>query len=303
MAKQLRSRTILLAKNGGAPSSTDVVNITSLSLSFETKGGDFKEMRGFQGGKQNYKVKDYRLASGTIETMLRSNGGGSALPKLTELFLMCGLQYSQDDTNNLVTFTPKTGEVGTGTLVRYMDDEKETIENVTLNLKFDFEVGYPIKASFDFKGFAQMPQVENNPTDITLDTNDLFIVDGISVVTLSGAVLNMTKASFDLGNSLQEIYATGLKEIYREDYEPTLTIEDIKVKGDNAHWSDLLAGNIKSVSIKLQSADGSSSFEFNAPKCRYIDVSEDDVNGATGLSRKFALEAVSGDENFSFTYK
>ena len=306
MAKRLTEKQVLLAKVGGTPDATNVVDLDGVFIpSLSGKTGEYKQLDGGMGGTKGYTVDDYLSVSGTLSCNLRGNGGGATLPKLSDMLKMCGLDESlvdsdSDGTNDTVVYTPNDTEIANGSVLFYLDGEKREFSGVSANLKLDFEVGTIAKTSFDISGFSSLSSAEDNPA-VTLDSNDVFIVKSISAVTLSGGTLNLKKASFDMGNQMQEIYAISQKEFYRSDYKPTITLEDNAIKGDTSHWDDFLNGNLKSISILLTSKSGNT-FTFTADNCRYTEVSESDDSGKVGLSRKFSLEKNGVTPNFSIAY-
>jgi len=301
MAKRLTEKQVFLAKVGGTPSTTDVVDLDSVFIpSLSGKTGEYKQLDGGMGGTKGYVVDDYLSVSGTLSCNLRGNGGGETLPKLSEMLKMCGLNEVVDSDNHKVTYTPNDTEIANGSVLFYLDGEKREFSGVSANLKLDFEVGTIAKTSFDISGFSSLSSAEDNPS-VTLDSNDVFIVKSISAVTLSGGTLNLKKASFDMGNQMQEIYAISQKEFYRSDYKPTITLEDNAIKGDTSHWDDFLNGNLKSISILLTSKSGNT-FTFTAENCRYTEVSESDDSGKVVISRKFSLEKNGSTPNFTIVY-
>jgi len=301
MAKRLTEKQVLLAKVGSTPDATNVVDLDSAFIpSLSGKTGEFKQLDGGMGGTQGYTVDDYLSVSGTLSCNLRGNGGGETIPKISEMLKMCGLDEVADSDNHKVTYTPNDTEIANGSVLFYLDGEKREFSGASANLKLDFEVGTIAKTSFDISGFSSLSSAEDNPA-VTLDSNDVFIVKSISAVTLSGGTLNLKKASFDMGNQMQEIYAISQKEFYRSDYKPTITLEDNAIKGDTSHWDDFLNGNLKSISILLTSKSGNT-FTFTADNCRYTEVSESDDSGKVGLSRKFSLEKNGSTPNFSIVY-
>ncbi len=305
MAKRLTEKQVVLAKSGGTPGVADAVDLSApFQPTYGTKTGQYKQLTGKMGGEKNYVVGEYLTVSGTLEALLKSNGGGANLPKLSQLLKMSGLDENADANNNNVTYTPNSSEISDGQIVFYMDDAKREFTGVCVNLKIDFEVGAPAKASFDIQGYSTRPVEEANPS-VNLDCNELFIVDSVQAVTVGGATLNLTKASFDMGNRINEIYALDQKEFYRSDFAPKITLTDNAVKGDNAHWTDFLDGNIKAINIVLTSKSGNK-FTFSAPSCRYIDLGEADDAGKVAITRTFALETAcggSGGDNFSIKYE
>jgi len=301
MAKRLINNSVVLAKVGKTPAVTDVVNISSaFTPSFTAKSGNYKQFGGNMGGEKQWVVSDYLSVNGSLECFLRANGGGGAeIPKLSEMFKMCGLDETVTD-DEKVTYTPNNSEIGTGQITYYLDGMKRDLNGLSSNLKLGFSVGEPVKATFDIQGFSNRPSSLNNP-DVTLDESDLFIVTSISAVSLSGATLQLTKCDFDLGNEIKEVYAIETKEFYRSDFTPKISLTE-KAGEDISFWADFLDGNIKKIEIELTSKSGKK-FTFKADNLAYTNVNEADGDGVVEITRDFICQAKNGLDNFSMEFK
>ncbi len=306
MAYQLTSRQVLLARQGGTPTPSDVVTLAE-NVFFKTtiKNGTIKEIgTGALGAEKGYVITDWTTAEASVPVILKATGAAGTPPKIAQMLKLCGLTETVDTTSGSenVTYTPMTSIGSAGEIISYIDGEKRTISGVVANLKLSFTVGELVRAVFDVKGFTDAePVLEANPTAAT-DTNSNFIVESVSAVTIGGATINLTNADFDLGNKIDEIYAVGKKEYVITDFMPTITIRDIKQRDSVDHWTDLKNGNVKEFIVSLGSASGQK-FKFTASYCKYSDIGEDDDNGKTVISRTFRCESSAGGDNFEIRYE
>jgi hypothetical protein len=170
------------------------------------------------------------------------------------------------------------------------------------NLKISFEIGMFVKAEFDIKGFTDAePVSEPNPA-VTLDDEEIFVVESISAVTIGGSSFEVKRVDFDMGSTINEIYAIGAKEYQITDYKPTLSITAYADKTNQGYWSDLKAGNVKTVVITLSNNAGNK-FTFTANACKLSDVSESDDNGNMDFTANYVCEKDSNGKNFEITYE
>ncbi|WP_281950276.1 hypothetical protein [Nitrosophilus kaiyonis] len=300
MAKRLVKNSVILAAVGTTPTTANVIDINDpFSPSFTTKTGEYKQFDGQMGTTKTWIDGDYLAVSGTIGAFLKSNGGGTNIPKLDELFKMAGLTGSAADTDNDGTddaykYIPNSDELATGEVVWYLDGIKRHFTGVSANLKFNFEVGAPAKAQFDIQGYSDTPVEEANPS-VSLDSNNIFVVTAAQAVTLSGNTIPVTNVDFDMGNKINEIYAIGDKTFYRSDFTAKVSITE-KVGADLGYWSEFLNGNIKSLEVTLTDGLGNQ-FIFSAPTLSYTNINE---GGSDELevTREFLAS-----NDFSITYK
>ncbi len=301
MARRLTEKQVFLAAIGATPTVANAVDLKDkVSPQLKTENIDYKVLNGSMGSTKSVVVSDYLTYTASVSAFLKAHDGSTA-PKLSTLLRMCGLSEAVDSQTGVVTYAPTSSEIGTGEIVHYIDGKKYVAHKASANLKIDFEVKQPAVATFDISGFAEPLSEEPNPSVDPFDSNAIFVVDSVQAITVSGAVLNVSKASFDLGNQIDEEYLIGAKEFVRSDFDPKITIEDREIKGDISHWSDFLAGNIKAIEILLSAGDRK--FRFKADNARYIEVGESDDNGKGVVSRTFRLESGSGNDNFTITYE
>jgi len=303
MARVLTEKQVLLAKYGSEPDTDNVVTLNdSVTLTPKVKTGDYKELgRGLGGGK-SYSVPDYTTTDGSVNVLLRAG----LPPKIAELYKMCALDETlvKDDDNNVTEahYKPSQNPIPNGYLTNYLDGEKRIITGVCGNLKATFNVGEMAKLTFELKGFTTPETtLEDNPA-VTLDDEDIFIVESIDVITIGGTSYEIENVDFDMGVEIKEIYVIGAKEYQITDYKPKITLKDLKQKGDNGVWQDIANGNVKSIDIKLSTAIGRT-FELVANYARLTDVSESDNGGNLENNRTYLLESNSGGDNFEIIYK
>lgn len=303
MAKQLTSNQTLLAKYGGTPDATNVVTMSeNVFFSPKVKNGETNDIGTGAGSGKGYVVPDWTTVDGTISLNLRASGAAGDAPACAEMLKICSLAETID-AGVSAAYNPSVPLSSNGTIVDYIDGAKRTITGVVGNLKASFRIGEIAKITADIKGFTDAaPSAEANPT-VTLDSNSNMIVTSVDAVTIGGTTINLTSADFDMGAVIEESYATGNeKEFYIQDFKPTITLNDIKAKGNEAHWTDLSAGNIKEIIITLGSTGGKIA-EFKASYCSYFDVGESDNKGAVNIKRTFKCESSAGGDNFTFTWK
>ena len=300
MAKRLVKNSVVLAAVGATPTTSNVVDISDVFVpSFGTKSGEYKQFDGQMGTTKTWIDKDYLTVNGTISAFLKSNGGGANVPLLDEMFKMSGLDGAAadldgDGVNDAYIYTPNSQELATGEIIWYLDGIKRHFTGVSANLKLDFEVGAPAKASFDIQGYSDTPTEEANPS-VTLDSNNIFVVTAMQAVTLSGTTLSVTSCSFDMGNQINEIYAIGDKTFYRSDFAAKVSITE-KVGNDITFWSEFLSGQIKSIEVTLTDGVGNS-FIFSAPTLSYTNINESGTDELE-VTREFLAS-----NDFSITYK
>jgi len=303
MARVLTDKQVLLAKYGSEPAADNVVNLTEFAtLTPKVKTGEYQELGRGLGGTKGYSIPDFTTTDGSVNVLLREG----LPPKVAELYKICGLDENLvTDADGNVTeahYTPSQSPVPDGYLINYVDGEKRIITGVTGNIKISFNVGEMAKATFELKGFTTPETtLEDNPA-VTLDNNDIFIVESIDAITIGGNSYEITNIDFDMGVEIQEIYAIGAKEYQITNFKPKITIKDYRQKGDNAAWSDIANGNIKAISVKLSTGSGRT-FELKANYCRLADMTENDNSGNVENNRTYLLEANAGGDNFEIIYK
>jgi len=299
----LTDRQVILAKYGSAPSSDDVITAAEWSnLNVKVKTQEIKELGRGLGSTKTFPIADWTNIEGSITALLR----GGLPPKLAELYKICGLKEEdeKDDDGNIIKvhFYPEERPISNGYLTIYQDDLKRSVTGAVGNLKISFEIGMVVKAEFDIQGFTDAEPVSEDNPSVTLDDNEIFVVESINAITIGGNSFEVKKVDFDMGNSIQEIYAIGAKEYQITDYKPTLSITAYSDKENQAHWSDLKNGNVKAINIVLSNNAGDK-FTFIANACRLSDVSESDDNGNIEFNANYVCEKDSNNKNFEIIYE
>ena len=303
MARILTDRQVILAAYNATPNTDDVVTVSEYSaLSPKVKTTEVKELGRGLGSTTNYAIADWTNVEGSITALLR----GGLPPKIAELYKMCGLdeEDEKDDNGNITKshFYPASIPVTAGNLIVYQDDLKRTISGVAGSLKISFSVGELAKATFDIKGFTDAEPVSESNPSVTLDDNQIFIVESISAVTIGGDSFEVQAIDFDMGVDIKEIYAIGTKEYQITDYKPTLSIKAYSDKSNQSHWADIKNGNVKAIEIILTNGAGNK-FTFTANACKLTDVTESDNSGNIEESRTYLLEKDSNGKNFEIVYE
>jgi hypothetical protein len=303
MSRILTDRQVILAKYGAVPTADNVITASEWSnLAVKVKTQEVKELGRGLGSTKTYPLSDWTNVEGSISAILK----GGLPPKVAELYKMCGLteEDETDDNGNItkVHFYPSEIPASDGYITLYQDDLKRDITGVVGDLKISFEIGMFVKADFDIKGFTDAePVSETNPA-VTLDDNEIFVVESISAVTIGGNSFEVKKVDFDMGSTINEIYAIGAKEYQITDYKPTLSITAFADKSNQGYWSDLKAGNVKVVAVTLTNNVGNK-FTFTANACKLSDVSENDDNGNLDFTAQYICEKDSNNKNFEITYE
>jgi len=299
----LTDRQVILAKYGSTPSSDDVITAAEWSnLNVKVKTQEIKELGRGLGSTKTFPISDWTNIEGSITALLR----GGLPPKLAELYKICGLKEEDetDDDGNIIKvhFYPEERPVSNGYLTIYQDDLKRDVTGAVGNLKINFEIGMVVKAEFDIQGFTDAnPTSEDNPS-VVLDDNEIFVVESISAITIGGNSFEVKSVNFDMGNSIQEIYAIGAKEYQITDYKPTLSITAYSDKENQGYWSDLKNGQVRAVKIELTNNKGNK-FTFIANACKLSDVSESDSSGNIEFSATYVCEKDNNGKNFEIIYE
>ena len=302
MANQLTVRNTLLVSTSGVPDATNVITTdNSVLVVPKAKAIDFKDQgNGKTGNAKTVINNDYITAEFSVDVNAKGSGTAGTAPACAELFKLCGLdEVVVADTS--VTYQQTTSFVQ-GTALAYLDGAKREVTGIAGSLTFGGAIGEIAKFSFSLKGFTTLEEiVESNPT-VTLDTNSNLVIKSVTAVTIGGGTIDMKDFSFDLGNDIQELYATNRKEFYIQDLKPTLKVSAIKTNGNQTHWSDLNANTKKSVVITLGTEAGNI-IELTAPYCQPSDVNESDDSGKVVYENNWVCENSAGGDNFSIVYK
>ncbi len=303
MSNQLTLKNTVLAKNGGAPVAGDVITTNGLVfVNPKIKSGDYQDMgNGMMGATKTYIDPNWVNAEFDIPVQMKKASALGTAPSIDELFKMCGLAETiTADTS--VAYAPG-GTAGAGQIKVYTDGYVRTLTGVTGNVKISGKVGEPLGATFSVKGFlpAAGATEEANPA-VTLDTNVAPLVSKVTVLTVAGTELNADSFDFDIGNQIKELYAMKLSEYYVKDFDPTITVTAVKVKGtDESAWADFAAGTVREIIVQV-GTEGSM-IELSIPYAILKDVNEADDNGNVKITRTFRAQASAGNDNYTITYK
>lgn len=304
MAVQLTLKNVVLANATALPTATDVVTTTGLVfVNSKIKSGDYADMgNGMLGAKKTYIDSEWVTAEFDVPVQMKKSSALGVAPSLSQMLKMCGLAETITASTK-VDYKPGGTANGTGQIKVFTDGYSKTLTGVAANLKISGKIGEPLSATFSVKGFVDAAEgvAEANPT-VTLDTGIAPVVSKITVLTVGGTNLQADSFDFDLGNMIQDVYAMGFAQYYFQDFDPTLSVEAIKVKGtDEQTWTDFATGAIKAIVIQVGLAG--SMIEISIPYAMLKDVSESDNNGMVKLSRTFRAQASVGNDNFMITYK
>lgn len=305
MSDQLTLKNVVLAKSGALPTAAEVLTTNGLVFcNPKVKSGDYKDIgNGAMGATKTFIDSNWVSSEFEIPMQIKKASALGIAPKLADLLKICGLSETITASTK-VDYKPGNSDLaGTGQIKVYTDGYVRTLTGVAGNMKISGKVGEPLSAAFSIKGFlaSATPTAEANPV-VTLDTGSAPLVSKVTVFTVGGSSLQADSFDFDLGNSIQEVYAIGLAKYYMQDFDPTLTVTAVKIKGtDDVTWTDFATGTVKAILIQVGVAG--SMIEINIPFAMLKDVSEADSNGMVKLSRTFRAQASVGNDNFTITYK
>lgn len=302
MANQLTAKNTILVSTTGAPVAADVITTSSnVFVTPKTKSITSADVgNGRLGNEKTIINNDYVTAEFSLDVNAKGSGAIGTAPKCAELFKLCGLSETVNAGVSVV-YAPNSSFVN-GTALAYMDGAKREVTGIAGTFTFGGNVGEIAKFSFSLKGFTTLEEIaEVNPT-VTLDVNTNLVIKSVTAITVGGGSINMESFTFDMGGSIQETYATGIKEFYIDDYKPSLKVTAIKIKGNFAHWTELNNNTKKAIVVTLGDVDGNI-IEFTAPYCAPSDANESDGNGKVKYDRTWACENSAGNDNFSITYK
>jgi len=302
MANQLTVRNTLLVSTSGVPDATNIITTdNNVIINPKAKSVEYKDLgNGALGNSKTVTNNDYVTAEFSVDVNAKCSGSAGTAPAYAELFKLCGLDEVVDaDTS--VTYQQATSFVQ-GTALAYLDGAKREVTGIAGSFTFGGAVGEIAKFSFSLKGFTSLEETaEANPA-VTLDANSNLMIKSVTAVTIGGGTIDMKDFSFDMGNDIQELYATNRKEYYIQDLKPTLKVSAVKTKGNQTHWSDLNANTKKEVVVTLGDVAGNI-IVFTAPYCQPSDVSESDDGGKVVYENNWGCESSAGGDNFSVVYK
>ncbi|MDP3267390.1 MAG: hypothetical protein Q8M39_11245 [Sulfuricurvum sp.] len=300
---QLTLKNTVLAKNGGAPVAGDVITTNGLVfVNPKIKSGDYKDMgNGMMGATKTFIDPNWVNAEFDIPVQMKKSSALGTAPSIDEMFKMCGLDETIVAATS-VAYAPG-GTAGTGQIKVYTDGYVRALSGVAGSFKISGKVGEPLSATFSVKGFLASAEAtaEANPT-VTLDTNTAPVVTKVTVLTVGGTELNADSFDLDSGIQIKELYAMNIAEYYVDDFDPSITVSAVKIKGtDEAAWADFTAGTIRAIIVQVGVAGAM--IELSIPYAMLKDVSEADDNGNVKITRTFRAQASAGNDNYTITYK
>jgi len=304
MATQKTLKNTTLVKFGGSPLAANVITTNgAVFINPKVSSGDYQDMgSGTMGATKTYIDKEHVTAEFDIPVQMKKAPALGTAPSISELLKICGLSETIV-TATSVTYAPGGANEGGGQIKGYTDGYVRNVFGIFGNMKISGKVGQPLNATFSLKGAMTSPESiqENNPA-VTLDINTAPIVSKVTVLTVGGTQLNADSFDLDQGNVIKELYAMDLSRYDLNDFDPTITITAVKVKGtDEAAWTDYINGSVRAIIIQVGALGGQ--IEINIPYAKLKDVSESDDSGDVKISRTFRAEALNGNDNYTITYK
>lgn len=300
MAKSLTDKTVVLFKYNGTPAVANAVttsNVPFVKPSIKSK--TYKDVGTGKLGNQKTYIDEHQTdASFDLEIILRGNDKTGTTPtnapKISELLKASGMIESVGADN--VSYKPNHDYVEPSRCYVYQDDAKREITGAMCDMKISGTVGEAAKAIFTIQGFTvPAPTLETNPT-VTLDDNSLMIVSKVTAITLDGETLNIKDFELSLNNEIKLDYATNMAEFVRKDFAPKLKLTGLKIKGDEAAWSDLTSDELREIQIVLGSGVGRT-LTITASQAKTSDMEENDDDGTVAFTRTFDLQGDSTGQN------
>lgn len=302
MAMQQTLKNTVLFKQGSAPAAIDVVTLDGLVfLNPKVAGGEYQDLGNGQMGNMKSFV-DPNMVTVEFDLNVVGRGGGSAgiAPKMDDLLKCCGL--AETITASTKVEYKAGGALSAGQVQVFTDGYQRLVTGAFADLKIAGKMGEFAKFTFSTKGYTDaLATAVANPV-VTLDTANPPVVTTATVFTLGGGSIPITEFEFNLGNSLQSLYAIGQKEFYLQDFDPTIRIKAVKVKGTETHWTDLTAGNVKAIVITIGATAGQI-IQIDVPFAKVKDVSESDDAGKVVYDQTFRCQSSVGADNFTITFK
>lgn len=302
MAMQQTLKNTVLFKQGGAPAAIDVVTLDGLVfLNPKVAGGEYSDMgNGLMGNMKSYVDPNMVTVEFDISVVGRGGGAAGIAPKMDDLLKCCGLAETITASTK-VDYKPG-GALTAGQCQVFTDGYQRLVTGAFLDLKISGKVGEFAKFTFSAKGYTDAVATATANPSVTLDTANPPVITSATVFTLGGGSVPITEFEFSLGNSIQSLYAVGQKEFYLQDFDPSIRIKAVKVKGVETHWDDLLAGNVKAIVITIGETAGQI-IQIDVPFAKPKDVSETDDAGKVVYDNTFRCQSSVGSDNFTITFK
>lgn len=302
MSRQVTARNTLLFTTAGLPTAADVVTTNgNVLVTPKAKTKEFKDSgNGSTGATRTVTISDWTTADFKVDLIARSSGALGVAPKYAELLKAAGLKETISAGVSVV-YSPATTFVQ-GSAKAYLDGYMRDITGVAADFSFGGKVGEFVEFNFSLKGFTTLEEIaQANPT-VTLDVNKKFIIESATVITVSGATINLESFDFSKGNDIQETYASAMKGFDIVEHKPTLKVTAVKTNGNNAHWSDFKE-NTRKAFVAVLGSEAGDKLTFSAPFCNPSDVGESDSSGKMVYEQTWLCEESVGNDNFSLIYE
>jgi len=302
MANQQTLKNIVLFKQGSLPTATEVITLDGLVfVNPKVAGGEYEDIgNGQLGNKKSFVDPNNVTAEFDIPVIGRGGGAAGTAPKFAELLKSCGLSETITASTK-VEYKPG-GSLSPSQSKVFTDGYSRAITGIICDMSISGKVGDLTRFKFSAKGYTTAnSSAEANPA-VTLDTANAPVVSTASIFTLSGGTINISEFEFMLGNILQSNYAIAQKEFYLENFDASIRIKAIKTKGNEAHWDDLLAGNVKAIVITVGATAGQI-IQIDIPYAKPKEVSESDQSGIVVYDQTFRCQSSAGNDNFTLTFK
>lgn len=301
MPVQETNKNTLLAKSGSVPSAVNVVQLDGfVLLSPKVSTGEINAVgTGALGNKKGYVDPNNTKVTFDIPTVIKASATLGAAPELCELYKIAGL-YETITAGSKAVYKPGgITSSGSGVIKVFSDGYSRTVNGAAANMKISGKVGEPLKAVFSVSGYTTPEALADpNPT-VTLNAGIIPIISKISAITISGTAINCDSFELDVGNDVQDTYATGMSEFYIANFDPTISLVAIKIKGtDEQSWIDMGSGQLKAILITV--GDAGSQVLLEVPHAFALELGEADEKGRVKLTRKFRAQN-NGVANANFT--
>lgn len=302
MSKQLLSKYLLLCSNAGVPVATDVITTANKPLvNPKTDSKEYEDAGAGAGSKKTIINPDLTTVDFSPEVTARAASAAGDVPACAPLLKLCGLKETIE-AGVSATYTPEL--VGTsGTAKVYVDGEVRTITGMAGNFTISGKIGELVKFGFKLKGFTTIePEYEDNPA-VTLDSNNKLLLYSATVITESGANIDLQSFDLDAGMEVEELYGAETKVYFIKDFKSTLKIKAIKTKDNKDHWTQLKNNTIKEMVFVFGNEDEvGKKMEIRASYCNASSVDESDDKGIMVFEKTYLCESSVGGDNFSIKY-
>jgi hypothetical protein len=299
------NKNVVLLKYGATPNATNVVNIEDfVNIAPDVKTEEYKEFDGDLGNTKSYIDPEHTTCDFTIKAKLRGNDKTGANPDtppaITNLLKASGLKETITDDSD-VTYTVNQESLSPATAIVYVDGKKRVADGIVCNFKLSGEVGSCAMVEFSAKGYTDILDVNEANPDVSLDSEALMIVNKVSAVSVGGNTFNLESFDFDLGNDIQDIYAVGLAQFERSNFDAKISLTGYKDSADTT-WADLSSQDLKSIVITLGNGTGKT-VTLTIDSARPLTPSESDKSGKMSITKEFrCVKDATSSEHFKLKW-